>query len=98
MALEVADDQGHPVASVDSLVLRPMGEDRLAVGQLGVPDGLFEVEWARLPEVLPGVVPGDVSVVRVVSGVDAGAVRLAVHGVLAAVQSVVGRLVVVTRG
>ncbi|MFD7541981.1 acyltransferase domain-containing protein, partial [Streptomyces sp. NPDC059819] len=77
VALEVADDQGRPVASVDSLVLRSMGEDRLAVGQLGVPDGLFEVEWARLPEVLPGVVPGDVSVVRVVSGVDAGAVRLA---------------------
>ncbi|MFE3684519.1 type I polyketide synthase, partial [Streptomyces sp. NPDC059095] len=98
VALEVADVQGRPVASVGSLVLRPVGEVQLASGRSGLGDGLFEVEWARLPEVLPGVVPGDVSVVRVVSGVDAGAVRLAVHGVLAAVQSVVGRLVVVTRG
>ncbi|MFB7743727.1 type I polyketide synthase, partial [Streptomyces sp. NPDC056132] len=97
VALEVADVQGRPVASVGSLVLRPVGEVQLASGRSGLGDGLFEVEWARLPEVLPGVVPGDVSVVRVVSGVDAGAVRLAVHGVLAAVQSVVGRLVVVTR-
>ncbi|MGW2795428.1 type I polyketide synthase, partial [Streptomyces sp. NPDC001251] len=98
VALEVADDQGRPVAKVDSLVLREVSADQVAAAASAFHESLFEVEWARLPEVLPGVVPGDVSVVRVVSGVDAGAVRLAVHGVLAAVQSVVGRLVVVTRG
>ncbi|MBX7475298.1 acyltransferase domain-containing protein, partial [Streptomyces sp. MAG02] len=98
VALEVADDQGRPVAKVDSLVLREVSADQVAAAASAFHESLFEVEWARLPEVLPGVLPGDVSVVRVVSGVDAGAVRLAVHGVLAAVQSVVGRLVVVTRG
>ncbi|MFF3699540.1 type I polyketide synthase, partial [Streptomyces sp. NPDC002221] len=44
VALEVADVQGRPVASVGSLVLRPVGEVQLASGRSGLGDGLFEVE------------------------------------------------------
>ncbi|MET9701203.1 SDR family NAD(P)-dependent oxidoreductase, partial [Streptomyces sp. NPDC006529] len=50
IALDVADSTGAPVATVDSLILRPvtaaqLGGDRTATHH----EALFGIEWARLP-------------------------------------------------
>ncbi|MFE9539571.1 type I polyketide synthase, partial [Streptomyces sp. NPDC006691] len=45
VSLTVADGLGEPVATVDSLVFRPVEVDRLRSGDLG--DSMFHVEWRR---------------------------------------------------
>nr|BAD08373.1 polyketide synthase modules 1-3 [Streptomyces halstedii] len=46
-ALDLADTTGRPVATVQSLVLRPVTEEQLRSAQGGNgPDSLFRVEWA----------------------------------------------------
>ncbi|MEU3862970.1 type I polyketide synthase, partial [Streptomyces sp. NPDC028722] len=101
LSLELADGEGAPVASVESLVLRAVTADQLRVSDGG--ESLLRVEWSRVP--VP--VDADAGVVEVF---EVGAVALdaeAVHGVtaeaLSAVQSFLassreGSLVVVTRG
>nr|APD71815.1 type I polyketide synthase 2 [Streptomyces sp.] len=49
VALDVADSTGAPVASVDSLVLRPVPADRLGGDRTAHHESLFGVEWAKLP-------------------------------------------------
>ncbi|MFD7629881.1 type I polyketide synthase [Streptomyces sp. NPDC059851] len=49
LALDVADTTGAPVASVDSLVLRPVSADRLGGDRAAHHESLFGVEWAGLP-------------------------------------------------
>ncbi|QIB42103.1 type I polyketide synthase [Streptomyces aureoverticillatus] len=107
----VADESGRGVASVESLVLRPVEAGQLhAVGSV-VRDALFRVEWVDAPgaaavaaagEVVPGT-----EIVRVVSaGPDVvGEVYARVLEVLERVRGWVadegragGRLVMVTRG
>ncbi len=57
-AIEVADGDGRPVASVDSLVSRPVSERQLAdATQSGHGEPLFRVEWNRLSVPPPGAVP-----------------------------------------
>ncbi|WP_234334699.1 polyketide synthase dehydratase domain-containing protein, partial [Streptomyces sp. NRRL B-1347] len=65
----VGDGSGRGVASVESLVLRPVDADQLnAVGGV-VRDALFRVEWVDAPGVVvPGEVVSGTEVVRVVSG------------------------------
>ncbi|MET0234480.1 MAG: SDR family NAD(P)-dependent oxidoreductase [Kibdelosporangium sp.] len=48
IALEVADDAGRPVASIDSLVLRPVSAGQL--GETSQRDSLFRVEWVTAAE------------------------------------------------
>ncbi|WUM74053.1 type I polyketide synthase [Streptomyces sp. NBC_00328] len=99
VSLEVADEQGRPVATVGLLVLREVSADQLAVARSAFHESLFQVDWVRLPEnPQGGLVPGDVTVLPVAPGTDAAAVRSAVHRALAVLQSVDGRLVFVTRG
>ncbi|MFF8732863.1 SDR family NAD(P)-dependent oxidoreductase, partial [Streptomyces sp. NPDC015171] len=103
VSLDLADGEGVPVASVESLVLRAVaGEQLKASGPAG--ESLFRVEWSSVP-VRGGA--GDVEVevleVPVVASVDAAAVRDVTAGVLASVQSFLasscgGWLVVVSRG
>ncbi|MFJ2444538.1 SDR family NAD(P)-dependent oxidoreductase [Streptomyces sp. NPDC087658] len=50
VALLVADGAGRPVASVDSLVLRPVSVDGIVAGA-GARRSLFRVEWRQVPEV-----------------------------------------------
>ncbi|NEA52599.1 SDR family NAD(P)-dependent oxidoreductase, partial [Streptomyces sp. SID10815] len=109
VALELADGEGVPVASVESLVLRAVAVGELGVsGRGGVGGSLFRVEWSLLPG---GVGVGDVEVeveVEVVEvprsvSLDAGVVREVTAGVLSVVQSFLagsggGWLVVVSRG
>ncbi|WP_345666851.1 beta-ketoacyl synthase N-terminal-like domain-containing protein, partial [Streptomyces similanensis] len=102
VALELADGEGTPVASVESLVLRAVADEQLRVSG----DSLFRVEWSLLP-VAGGVgdVEAEVEVVEVPRSVslDAGVVREVTAGVLSVVQSFLagsrgGWLVVVSRG
>ncbi|MFF8732882.1 acyltransferase domain-containing protein, partial [Streptomyces sp. NPDC015171] len=103
LSLDLADDEGVPVASVESLALRAVaGEQLKASGTAG--ESLFRVEWSSVP-VRGGA--GDVEVelleVSRSGSVDAAAVRDVTAGVLASVQSFLasargGWLVVVSRG
>ncbi|MGB6162343.1 MAG: type I polyketide synthase, partial [Pseudonocardiaceae bacterium] len=58
VSLQLADQFGQPVASVDSLVFRPVSVERLGVGRGDVGGSLFGVRWVE---------------VLVPSGVEAGA-------------------------
>ncbi|MFF7634988.1 SDR family NAD(P)-dependent oxidoreductase [Kitasatospora sp. NPDC008050] len=50
IALAIADATGEPVATVDSLVLRPVGAEQLrGAARAAHHDALFQVEWAALP-------------------------------------------------
>ncbi|WP_448331392.1 type I polyketide synthase [Streptomyces sp. DSM 41534] len=105
----VGDESGRGVASVESLVLRPVDADQLNAVGGAARDGLFRVEWVDVPGAVAagGEVASRTEVVRVVSeGVDVvGEVYGHVLGVLERVRAWVGdgdlageRLVVVTRG
>ncbi|QKG19184.1 Type I modular polyketide synthase [Actinomadura verrucosospora] len=50
LSLIAADATGAPVASVGSLVLRPVTADRLTAARPGPQDALFGVEWTPLPD------------------------------------------------
>ncbi|MCI3934713.1 type I polyketide synthase [Streptomyces sp. AN091965] len=104
----VGDESGRGVASVESLVLRPVDADQLnAVGGVAR-DALFRVEWVDAPGVVvAGEVAPRIEVMRVVSGGSdvVGEVYGRVLEVLERVQAWVAdeglageRLVVVTRG
>ncbi|MFF2951445.1 type I polyketide synthase [Kitasatospora sp. NPDC057965] len=49
VSLLVADTTGRPVASVDSLVLRPFSGEELSAARSGRPDSLHRVDWTVLP-------------------------------------------------
>ncbi|MGW8781590.1 type I polyketide synthase [Streptomyces sp. NPDC055796] len=49
VAVDLADSAGQPVASVDSLVLRPLTDDRLAQERSVTRDALFRIDWQALP-------------------------------------------------
>ncbi|MFE5796135.1 SDR family NAD(P)-dependent oxidoreductase [Streptomyces sp. NPDC056503] len=92
--LELADANGRPLASVDSLVLREAG--RRADG-----GGLFRTEWRRSGSPA-GAAVGEAAVFEVAGGATPEAVHEAVAAMLDAVTSHLaldaGVLVVVTRG
>ncbi|MGW5450270.1 type I polyketide synthase, partial [Streptomyces asiaticus] len=108
VSVVVGDESGRGVASVESLVLRPVDAGQLnAVGGVAR-DGLFRLEWVDAPGTVAGgeIAPGT-EVVRVVSGgADVVAdvygrvleVLERVQGWLADEDRVGERLVVVTRG
>ncbi|MGW7008950.1 SDR family NAD(P)-dependent oxidoreductase, partial [Streptomyces sp. NPDC054933] len=50
VSLWVADGSGRPVASVDSLVLRPVSAEQIHAGRR---ESLFRVEWADVPAPSP---------------------------------------------
>ncbi|MET9606156.1 type I polyketide synthase [Streptomyces sp. NPDC006512] len=56
VALDVADSTGAPVASVDSLILRPVSAAQLGADRTAHHESLFGVEWAKLP-LAPGALP-----------------------------------------
>jgi acyl transferase domain-containing protein/D-arabinose 1-dehydrogenase-like Zn-dependent alcohol dehydrogenase/acyl carrier protein len=51
VSLEVADDTGAPVASIESLVLRPMAAGQLSAGSSVQQDCLFRIDWTPLADV-----------------------------------------------
>ncbi|WUS37125.1 SDR family NAD(P)-dependent oxidoreductase [Kitasatospora sp. NBC_01250] len=48
ITLELADETGRPVASVDSLVLREVSEEQVRATRGGFTDSLFQVAWQPL--------------------------------------------------
>ncbi|MBI0318759.1 SDR family NAD(P)-dependent oxidoreductase [Streptomyces javensis] len=48
VALEVADAAGQPVASIESLVLRPISAEQLQAAQTSRYDSLFQLDWHPL--------------------------------------------------
>ncbi|WP_460748380.1 type I polyketide synthase, partial [Micromonospora schwarzwaldensis] len=53
IAVAVFDTAGQPVLTADSLVLRPVTTDQLAVGVPDAAQSLFAVEWVPLPDAEP---------------------------------------------
>ncbi|MFJ1709797.1 SDR family NAD(P)-dependent oxidoreductase, partial [Kitasatospora sp. NPDC088346] len=49
VSLDLADEHGHPVAAVDSLVLRAASAEQLHAGQGEFHESLFRPEWTPLP-------------------------------------------------
>ncbi|MFE9680727.1 SDR family NAD(P)-dependent oxidoreductase [Streptomyces sp. NPDC006285] len=103
VTLAIADATGEPVATVESLTLRPLSA-------LATPhtDSLYRVTWTPAEsggsvladEEVSADASAEVEVLRVggADGVSEGSVALAVGEALGALQSAVSRLVVVTRG
>ncbi|WP_446459341.1 SDR family NAD(P)-dependent oxidoreductase, partial [Streptomyces vinaceus] len=105
-AIMVADETGAPVATVESLVSRPVSEEQLAAASGGASAALHRVEWLRTAPAAAGAAGAAVYAVPVPAGADAAArVRAVVPEVLAKVQGWLAdpesgseRLAVVTRG
>ncbi|WP_197085359.1 type I polyketide synthase, partial [Saccharothrix sp. ST-888] len=49
VSLQVADGTGAPVATVESLVLRPVAVDQLSAARGAYHDSLFRVDWTAVP-------------------------------------------------
>nr|WP_053692550.1 type I polyketide synthase [Streptomyces sp. WM6372] len=105
-AIMVADETGAPVATVESLVSRPVSEAQLAAASGGASAALHRVEWLRTAPSGAEAAEAAVYFAPVPAGADAAArVREVVPQVLAKVQewladpeSASARLAVVTRG
>ncbi|MFB6808322.1 SDR family NAD(P)-dependent oxidoreductase [Streptomyces sp. NPDC056387] len=105
-AIMVADETGAPVATVESLVSRPVSEAQLAAASGGASAALHRVEWLRTAPSGAEAAGAAVWFAPVPAGEDAAArVRAVVPEVLAKVQgwlagpeSGSARLAVVTRG
>ncbi len=97
VSLIVADHHGQPVASIGSLLLRPIPTTRLSGTRSAVRESLFRVEWVDCP--VPHVSFTDDLVVLDISDHD-GDVRAVTYRVLAALhaQPESSCLAVVTRG
>lgn len=89
-AIMVADETGAPVATVESLVSRPVSEAQLAAASGGAGAALHRVEWLRTASAGAAAAEAAVYFAPVPAGEDAAArVRTVVPEVLAQVQ---GRL------
>ncbi|WP_337192060.1 type I polyketide synthase [Streptomyces sp. HUCO-GS316] len=103
-SLTVADVTGAPVATVESLLLRPLSKEALREAAVsGGRDGLFAVRWNVLPDAGRGTGVGVGEVLEVVSG--GRSAREVVRETLLGVQEFLAdelradrMLVVVTRG
>ncbi|WP_431044273.1 type I polyketide synthase [Streptomyces sp. P1-3] len=57
VSLAIADEAGAPVASVDSLALRPLDADQFTAARGGHHEALFALDWAALPLPAPATEP-----------------------------------------
>ncbi|WP_203872488.1 polyketide synthase dehydratase domain-containing protein, partial [Planomonospora parontospora] len=57
ISLAVADAEGGPVLSVESLVGRPVSAEQLSTSSAAHHDSLFRVEWVQAPAAASGPVP-----------------------------------------
>ncbi|MFE7192685.1 type I polyketide synthase [Kitasatospora sp. NPDC057595] len=72
VSLLAADGAGRLVASVDSLVLRPVSAEQLAAARTGQPDALYRVTWVPLPLAEPARTAGEPSQWALVGGAENG--------------------------
>ncbi|MGQ4389791.1 SDR family NAD(P)-dependent oxidoreductase [Streptomyces sp. SAS_270] len=97
VSLRVADEEGRPVATVETLALREISAGQSASGQAALNESLFQLDWVPLAAA-NGTAPADVNVLHTTPGTDAEAVRSAVRHALSELQSAEGPLVFLTRG
>ncbi|MGW0769416.1 type I polyketide synthase [Streptomyces sp. NPDC002676] len=97
VSLTVADASGAPVASVESLVLRPVTAQTFAGARAGHHDKLFRLDWAALPEpsARPAVAPGSWAVLgsdelRLAENLKAAGIPTGAHPDLAALAEAIG--------
>ncbi|MFF8729219.1 SDR family NAD(P)-dependent oxidoreductase [Streptomyces sp. NPDC015171] len=82
VALTLADPTGAPVATVDSLTLRPLKTEALqAAARSARSGGLYRVEWVPAPSAPPDAATAP-EAVRAPAGATAAETRAAVHAVL----------------
>ncbi|MBP2325808.1 acyl transferase domain-containing protein/short-subunit dehydrogenase/acyl carrier protein/thioesterase domain-containing protein [Kibdelosporangium banguiense] len=81
VSLEITDNTGAPVASVDALVLRPVSPQQLNAGA----ESLLQIAWNQVPVGTPRELP-DVLMLESPAGEVPGAVRWILDQALAAVQ------------
>ncbi|UED88771.1 SDR family NAD(P)-dependent oxidoreductase [Streptomyces profundus] len=86
-AVAVADPTGRPVATIDSLLLRPLTRTERRT------DSLYHITLTPVPT--DAVEPAETEVLSIPTGTD---VRQALHRTLAALQAAPARLAVVTSG
>ncbi|WUN29645.1 SDR family NAD(P)-dependent oxidoreductase [Kitasatospora sp. NBC_00315] len=107
VAIQVADETGALVLTVDALVSRPVSQQALSAAASAVADGLFEVSWSPVPAAADqGAAVPVVWEWRSEQGAEVVAsVHAASHAALAAVQAHLASadrpdavLVAVTRG
>ncbi|MFF9352776.1 type I polyketide synthase, partial [Streptomyces sp. NPDC014734] len=67
MSLLVADGTGAPVATVDSVALRPASAEQVRAARSGLHESLFRLEWTAVPVPAAGTATGE----WVVLGADA---------------------------
>ncbi|MEU8468037.1 type I polyketide synthase [Streptomyces sp. NPDC029006] len=103
VSLTLADPTGAPVATVDSLTLRPLRTEALAAAARSARAGaLYRVDWVPAPAPSPAATgtASAADVVRAPAGVSAAETRAAVDTVLAELRTRLadedGTLVVVT--
>ncbi|MDH6145476.1 acyl transferase domain-containing protein/short-subunit dehydrogenase [Kitasatospora sp. GP30] len=53
VALDVTDEFGQPVASIDALALRPVSAERLRAARTSFHESLFQVTWSGAPTPAP---------------------------------------------
>ncbi|RBQ20835.1 3-ketoacyl-ACP reductase [Spongiactinospora rosea] len=104
MAVELADPAGRPVASIGSLVARPVSVEQIQAAQTRQGDSLYRLDWS--PTDLPSDGPVlEAVVLQCPAGDGPEGVRAAVQEVLTTLQEWVSeerspesRLLIVTRG
>ncbi|MEW1725186.1 type I polyketide synthase, partial [Streptomyces sp. NPDC093109] len=95
LAVTVADTSGRPVASVDSLLVRPVSGEQLSGSAGIVRDALFELDW--LPLAMPsGAAPGRVALIgrdafRLADGMAAAGAEVTSYPDLGALRARGGR-------
>ncbi|WP_190127109.1 type I polyketide synthase, partial [Streptomyces inusitatus] len=88
VTLEVADSTGAPVATVGSLVLRPVSAQQLGGDRAAHHESLFGVEWAKVPVAAGSIPSGERWAVLGEDGSDLSVAgeRLGVHPSLSALR------------
>ncbi|MCP2341051.1 type I polyketide synthase [Actinomadura rupiterrae] len=109
VTLSLADAEGRPVVSVDSLSLRRARAELLAPRRSGSPDGIFEITWRTANENADAVTPSELVIVDCPKASPGTSPEAAAHEVTSRVLALVqewladethadARLAVVTRG
>jgi polyene macrolide polyketide synthase len=108
VGLQLADGAGAPVATVGSLVLRPLDSSQLRAPSQGAATGPLELEWAEVPLAKQDAAPAKVELLRCEIDAALGAAeaaRKATQDVLDAIQQwladeskVDSRLALITEG
>uniref|UniRef100_UPI00082BE560 type I polyketide synthase n=1 Tax=Streptomyces hygroscopicus TaxID=1912 RepID=UPI00082BE560 len=96
VSLLVADGTGRPVATVESVALRPASADQVRAARGGLHESLFRLEWTAVPAPATGAATGDWAVLgadtgelAVLEGAFGPGIRLAAYRDLSTLRTAV---------